>query len=145
MLNIILKTRIMKGKILTHMTESPPQFLKDMGCEITYVDPEKGICEMDFLMDQRYCHSGDIIQGGFVTAMLDAVTTFATFGTNKIKYLASLEVKVNFYEASRAGKFHAIGRIDRMGKSTAFLSGDLFNEAGQRTASITTTAKISLV
>ena len=135
----------MKEKILDQMKNSPPQFLKDMGCEIIHVDAVKGICEMDFNIDERYCHSGDIIQGGFVTAMLDAVTTFSVFGTNKIKYLASLEVKVNFYEASRAGKFHAIGRIDRMGKSTAFLSGDLFNEAGERTASISTTAKIGLI
>lgn len=134
----------MKEEMIKQLNDFRPQFLMDMGCEITNVDPEKGICEMDFTISKRYCHSGDIIQGGFVTAMLDAVTTFATFGTNKIKLLASLEVKVSFYETSRAGKFHAIGRIDRMGKSTAFLSGDLFNEAGQRTASITTTAKISL-
>lgn len=134
----------MKEEMIKQLNDFRPQFLMDMGCEITNADPEKGICEMDFHINERYCHSGDIIQGGFVTAMLDAVTTFATFGTDKIKILASLEVKVSFYEASRAGNFHAIGRIDRMGKSIAFLSGDLFNEAGQRTASITTTAKIKL-
>ena len=133
----------MLEKILKQLNGTPPEYLKDMGCEITQIDSEKGTCEMDFTISKRFCHSGDIVQGGFVTAMLDAVCTFAGFGTGKIIKLASLEVKVSFYEASRAGKFRAVGRVDRMGRTTAFLSGDLYNEAGQRTASITTTAKVS--
>jgi len=138
------KNSNMKEERLKHLNKFRVQFLTDMGCTVTDIDLEKGICEMEFNMDKRYCHSIDIIQGGFVTAMLDAVTTHAVFAMQKnIRALSTLEVKVSFYEASRAGKFKAIGRIDRMGRSIAFLSGDLFNDAGQRTASITTTAKMS--
>lgn len=98
---------------------------------------------MTFDISEHFCHSGDIIQGGFVTAMLDAVSTFAAFSTNSnIIKLATLELKVTFLRASRAGKFKAIGRVEQMGKSIAFLTGDLFDETGQKTASITTTAKI---
>ena len=70
----------------------------------------------DFEMGKRYCHSGDIIQGGFVTAMLDAVCAHVVFGTiEQVRALSTLELKVTFYEASRAGKFSAIGKIDKMG------------------------------
>lgn len=135
----------MKKEVLNRLNEHKLQFLTDMGCVITDVDSEKGICEMEFTISKRYCHSVDIIQGGFVTTMLDAVTSHAVFAVHeKLRALSTLEVKVMFYEASRAGTFKAIGRIDRMGRSIAFLSGDLYNEAGQRTASITSTAKISL-
>lgn len=121
------------------------QFLDDMGAEVIKMDSENNICQMYFEMGKRYCHSGDIIQGGFVTAMLDAVCAHVVFGTiEQVRALSTLELKVTFYEASRAGKFSAIGKIDKMGRNIAFLSGDLFNEAGQKTASITTTAKISL-
>ncbi len=135
----------MKQETINRLNEHKLQFLTDMGCLIKDVDSEKGICEMEFNISKRYCHSVDIIQGGFVTTMLDAVTSHAVFAVHaNLRALSTLEVKVMFYEASRAGKFKAIGRIDRMGRSIAFLSGDLYNDAGQRTASITSTAKISL-
>lgn len=135
----------MKEKTLTRLNRYRTQFLTDMGCTILSADAEKGICEMEFNMDRRYCHSVDVIQGGFVTAMLDAVTSHVVFAMQEeLVGLSTLELKVTFFEASRAGKFKAIGRVDRMGRSIAFLSGDLYNIDGQRTASITSTAKISL-
>ena len=135
----------MTKKILNHLNTRKPKFLEDFGCVITNVDTEKGICEMDFEVPLHFCHSGDIIQGGFVTAMLDSVCTFSVFGTNpNVIKLATLELKVTYLKASRAGKFKAIGRIESMGRSIAFLTGALFNEEGQKTASITTTAKIKL-
>jgi|GEM_PF-200191 len=88
---------------------------------------------------------GDIIQGGFVTTMLDAVCSFSVFGTNpNVIKLATLELKVTYLKASRAGKFKAIGKIESMGRSIAFLTGELYNETGEKTATITTTAKIKL-
>jgi len=135
----------MTKKVLNQLNTRKPKFLEDFGCVITNVDTEKGICEMDFEVPLHFCHSGDIIQGGFVTTMLDSVTTFAVFGThpNVIK-LATLELKVTYLKVSRAGKFKAIGRIESIGRSIAFLTGALFDESGQKTASISTTAKIKL-
>ncbi len=134
-----------KEATINRLNKYRTQFLTDMGCTILDVDTEKGICEMEFNMSKRYCHSVDIIQGGFVTAMLDAVTSHVVFAVREqLIALSTLELKVTFFEASRAGKLKAIGRVDRMGRSIAFLSGDLYNAEGQRTASITSTAKISL-
>ena len=72
-------------------------------------------------------------------------TDFSVFGTNpNVIKLATLELKVNFIKASRSGKFRAVGRIESMGRSIAFLTGDLFDASGQKTASISTTAKIKI-
>jgi len=133
----------MSQKIIDRLNTRKPQFLIDLGCTIIEANAEERFCKMEFNIDKRYCHSVDIIQGGFVTAMLDAVTSHAVFAASEeLMALSTLELKVTFYEASRAGKLIAIGKIDKMGRSIAFLSGELFNETGQRTASITSTAKI---
>ena len=135
----------MSKKIIDLLNKQKPAFLNDFACVITDVNQEKGICEMSFDVPKHFCHSGDIIQGGFVTMMLDSVCTFAVFGNNpNVIKLATLELKISYFKASRAGKFRAIGRIETIGRSIAFLTGELFNEDGQKTASITTTAKIKL-
>lgn len=122
-----------------------PSFLDDMGCTIVGADVEKMTCAMQFEISKSYCHSGDIIQGGFVSAMLDAVSTHAVFAANeKINSVSTLEFKTLFLEASRAGKFDAIGRVDKLGRSIAFLSAELRNDKGQVTATMTTIAKVRL-
>jgi uncharacterized protein (TIGR00369 family) len=133
----------MNSEIINYLNKFRTQYLADLGCTITDASREEQFCKMEFDIDKRYCHADNIIQGGFVTAMLDAVSSHAVFATVLgIRGLSTLELKVSFYEASRAGKLTAVGRIDRLGRSIAFVSGDLYNEAGQRTASITSTAKI---
>lgn len=122
----------MNKELIAHLNTFRLQFLIDLGCTIIDASAEERFCKMEFNINKRYCHSGDIIQGGFVTAMLDAVTSHAVFASNtELSGLSTLELKVSFYEASRAGKFTAIGRVDKMGRSIAFLTGDLYNEAGQ--------------
>ena len=135
----------MTKNIIDQLNARKPKYLEDFGCIITKMDTEKGICEMDFDVPLHFCHSGDIIQGGFVTSMLDAVTTFAVFGSNpNVIKLATLELKVTYFKASLAGKFKAIGRIESIGRSIAFLTGELINDSGLKTASISATAKIKL-
>lgn len=134
-----------KEKIIAQLNKFRPSFLDALGCVILDADPNAQMCKMEFNITKAYCHSGNIIQGGFVTAMLDAVIShavFASYPTTKI--LSTLELKVSFYKPSHDGKLTAIGRIDKMGRSIAFLSGDLFNAEGVKTASITATAKVVL-
>ena len=134
----------MKEKVIKRMNQNRPPFLILLGCEITDVDLEKGICKMDFDVSEQYCHSVDIIQGGFVTAMLDAVSAHATFAANsEIVKLSSLELKVSFLDASRKGKYEAVGRVEKLTRNFAFVSADLYNKDGNRTATLSSTAKIS--
>ncbi len=131
--------------IIAHLNKFREPFLDDLGCTIVGVDAQAQSCEMTFDISQRYCHSGDIIQGGFVAAMLDAVTTHAIFASNEnISGVSTLELKVSYLEASRRGKLTAIGRIEKMSRSIAFVSGELTNSEGLVTAKISSTAKIRL-
>ena len=51
----------------------PPQFLSILGSQGFNFDSAKGIAEMKFEIGEELTHSnGTIVQGGFITAMLDA-------------------------------------------------------------------------
>ncbi len=128
--------------IIKRLEQNRPQFLDRFDCKILNVDP-KGSCQMEFKISEDYCHSGNVIQGGFVTAMLDAVSSHAIFVTSPdIVNVSTMELKVSFYVPSLAGRYKAIGRIEKAGYKTAFLSADLINEDGVTTAALSSTAKI---
>lgn len=120
-----------------------PAFLEKLGGKVVSLDRDSGTCTMSFDISTDFCHSIDIIQGGFVTAMLDAAASHAAFAlVDGVTALATLEIKVSFLEPSRAGVYRAVGIINRVGQSTAFLSGELYTQDGRLTAMATTTARL---
>ncbi len=120
-----------------------PPFLEALGGEVRVLDETQQTCEMHYDIGEQFCHTVNIVQGGFVTAMLDATMTHAVFGfVPGIATVATLEVKVSFLEPSLAGRFRCLGHVQKAGRSLAFLTGELYNEAGVLTATSTSTAKL---
>lgn len=120
-----------------------PAFLDKLDGKVVALDQVAGTCTMTFAIGTDFCHSIDIIQGGFVTAMLDAAASHAAFAlVDGVTALATLEIKVSFLEPSRAGVFRAVGIINRVGQTTAFLSAELYADDGRLTAMATTTARL---
>ena len=105
----------------------PPKFLSILGSQGFNYDKSKGIAEMKFLIGDDLTHSnGTIVQGGFITAMLDASMAHLLIlkGESKINPL-SLNVNVAFLAPGKPGEFVASSKIDRLGKSVAFTSATL--------------------
>ena len=105
----------------------PPKFLSILGSQGFNYDGSKGIAEMKFLIGEDLTHSnGTIVQGGFITAMLDASMAHLLIlkGESKINPL-SLNVNVAFLAPGKPGEFVALSKIDRLGKSVAFTSATL--------------------
>ena len=74
-----------------------------LGGRVIEVDSKEGSCTFEFNIGHEFCHSVDVVQGGFVTAMLDATMSHAAFGQQSdIINVATLEIKVSFLEPSRA-------------------------------------------
>lgn len=133
-----------KAQVIEMMNQRRPTFLNMLGGEIKDMDVANGVCTMHFDIGEQFCHSVDIIQGGFVTTMMDSVSAHAVFGMNaKVKTLSSLELKVSFLAASRKGKYKAVGKVEKLTRNFAFLTAELFNDEGERTATLSSTAKIS--
>ena len=128
---------------LDALNAQAPQFIKLMGGRIIDVNPEKGVCTFEFNIGTEFCHSVDVVQGGFTTAMLDAAMSHALFSSESdVVNVSSLEIKTSYLATTRAGKLKAVGEIIKLTYKTAFLEASLFNEAGELTAKASSVAKV---
>ena len=98
---------------------------------------------LSFNARQSFCHSGGVIQGGFVTGWMDAAMARAVLcSTEGTLSPASLEIKVSFLKSTLPGAVIAEGWIQRLGRSIAFLEARLTNESGEVLATASSTAKL---
>jgi uncharacterized protein (TIGR00369 family) len=131
------------SKLIEHFNTHAPKFIDMMGGRAVAVDPHAMSCTFEYDIGTDFCHSVDIVQGGFITAMLDAAMSHAalTAGEDVIG-VSSLEIKTNYLEPTRAGRLRAVGSIVKSGYKVVFIEGRLYNEEGQLTATASTVAKL---
>lgn len=113
------------------------------GGEIAELDLANSRVTMDFESTEAHCHSGSVVQGGFVAGMLDSAMSMAViahtdFGAGP----ASLELKVSYLKATTKGVNRAIGWVVQAGKTVAFVEGELYNAAGDLLARASSTARL---
>ena len=129
-------------EVLTALNGNWPPYVKTMRGAATRFDLSDKSLDMDFEADLSFCHSGDIVQGGFLSGMLDAVMAFAAIATPGLcKSVATLEIKVSFMRVARNGKLSATGRVLHSGRSIAYLDGQLFQK-GELVAAASSTVKL---
>lgn len=104
--------RTLKGHVLTH-------------------DAERGEVRMAFEIGLDFCHSGDIVQGGLVTAMLDAAMAHVVLASESHPVgVSSIGIQVNFLRPARAGAFEALGAMVKTGRTVAYTRAELFGADG---------------
>ncbi len=127
------------------LNKQKPVFLNFLGGKIIALDPESRSCTFELCVPLDYCHSGNIVQGGFVNAMIDAAMAHASFGiVSSITRLSSLEISTR-YESATFGEqtLTVTGRIRKVTRSIVFLDGEIRDEQGNLTATAQSTAKIA--
>lgn len=128
---------------VARLNKNLPEFIALFNGQIESVDVERGEVTMSFEAGKDLCHSIDIVQGGFVTAMLDAAMSHALFACDDtVVGVSSLEITTRYLEATRAGHLKAIGRIVRLSYKTAFVEGELFDAQGKLLANTQSVAKV---
>ncbi len=133
-----------KDKIIAESNRNGPKFITLLGGKVVDIDAEKCACTFEFDIGKDYCHSIDIVQGGFVTAMLDAAMSHALFLQDPdIVGLSSLEIKTTYLEPTRAGKLRVEGWAIKQGYKIVFMEGHVYNEDNVLTATASTVSKIS--
>ncbi|PCJ27996.1 MAG: thioesterase [SAR86 cluster bacterium] len=132
-----------KKNIIEEMNKRGPKLIGMLGGKVIDIDEEKVSCTFEFNIGNDFCHSIDIVQGGFVTAMLDAAMTHAAFVHNKeITGVSSLEIKTSYLEVTRAGKLRVEGFVIKQSYKTAFFEGRMYNEDNLLTATASSVAKL---
>jgi uncharacterized protein (TIGR00369 family) len=132
------------ARLIEQLNNARPAIVRTLNGEIVDVDTSAGLCVMEYEIGEALCHSTNIVQGGIITAMLDATMSHAALAQQPdITVLASLDVRVSFLEPSLAGRYTCRGIIRRAGYRIGFLEGELYNSDGRLTATASTTAKFT--
>ncbi|MBN8842237.1 MAG: PaaI family thioesterase [Sphingomonadales bacterium] len=120
-----------------------PPCAETLGWQLLEADEATGTIRVAFDGKPEFCNPGGNIQGGFVAAMLDdtlgPTVLVKTGGTH---YCATINLNVSFLAPARPGNFTGVGRIAQLGKTVAFLEGELFDAAGQCVARATASARV---
>lgn len=129
--------------IIDKLNAQAPTFLKMLGGRISALDHAAGSCTFEYNISTDFCHSVNVVQGGFVTAMLDAAMSHALIACEEnVVAVSSLEIKTSYLEATLAGQLRAVGKVIKAGHKTAFLEGQLYNADGVLTATASSVAKV---
>lgn len=123
-----------------------PPSVKTVGGQATGYDPETKTLSMSFEAKPMFCHSVDIVQGGYITGMLDAAMAYTVIGPSLVPSaeevaVATLEIKVNFISSGNSGPMTGTGTITHLGRSIGFISGELY-QGDRLIATATSTVKL---
>ena len=122
---------------------APPPSAALLGFELVAIDPVAGTIEVAFTATEQFLNPVGVIQGGFLTAMLDDTlgpALVATLDPNQFAPTADLHVQ--FLRPARPGRLTGRGRVVHRGKDIGFMAGELLDDSGQIVAVATATAKI---
>jgi uncharacterized protein (TIGR00369 family) len=110
---------------------------------IVEMDPA-GKARLEYEAGLHMCHSGGVVQGGFVTGWIDAAMAHAAMATaGEGVTPMSLEIKVSFFAPVRPGPVVAEGWIERRGRKTCFCEGRLLDSDGKVLAKGTSTIMLA--
>lgn len=127
---------------MDEVAKAPEEMLATLGLR-RRVHFGEGRCTLAFEAGMHMCHSGGVVQGGFVTGWLDAAMAHAFFSLGQPGLVPmSLEIKVSFFAPARPGLLMAEGWIERQGKSTCFAEAQLKDQAGNVIAKATSTMRL---
>ena len=114
-----------------------------LGMKVLSFSSQPPSIEMEFEAKHEFTHSeGRVVQGGFVTGMLDAPMAHLLMGIFDFKISPmTLDINVSFLAPSRPGKLNCVAEVIQLGKSTAFMASKLYQE-NFLVATSTSTVKI---
>ena len=132
------------SQILQSFQSDEAPCMDTLGAKILRFSSSPPEIEMEFEGKYEFTHSdGKVIQGGFVTGMLDAPMAHLLMGLFEFKVIPmTLDLNVSFLAPSRQGKLRAIAEVLQLGKSTAFMTSKLYQE---ETLVATSTSTVRLV
>ena len=127
---------------LTKMFLKAPQ--STLGIKkILKLNTSEGEAHAIYKARKNMCHSGNIVQGGFITGWLDAVMALACMckvGADTL--VLSLEIKTTFIKKISHEQVLVIGNVIKIGKTIAFLEGKIVDTENNILAKGTQTVKL---
>jgi acyl-coenzyme A thioesterase PaaI-like protein len=105
-------------------------------------DPE-GRALLEYEAGPHMCHSGGVVQGGFISGWLDAAMAHAVIARSGMDMTPmSLELKVSFFAPTRPGRVFAEAWIEKAGRATCFTEAKLTDAEGVVLAKASSTLRL---
>lgn len=129
------------------MTETSASSVEDLNRTLGLVrriemDPA-GRATIEYEAGLHMCHSGGVVQGGFVAGWIDAAMAHAAIAMSGPGIVPmSLELKVSFFAPARPGRVIAEAWVERRGRTTCFFEGRLLDPAGKVLAKASSTLQL---
>lgn len=109
-----------------------------LGIEV--VESEAGKSRMRYLAKPEWFNGTGVVQGGIVTAVLDAAMAMAVVpGLEDGEFFSSAEIKVTFLRGISEGEYNVEGRIIKRGSRAIFGESTIYNQKGQACATASST------
>lgn len=107
-----------------------PPGSQTLGFRMLRVEQARMEVEAAFIGRREFCNPMGVIQGGFLTAMLDdAMSVAGLVASGMTHVMPTLEMKTSFLRPAPPGELFAIGRVLKWGRTIAFTEGELFDSA----------------
>ena len=108
-------------------TNRPPGS-ETLGFRLVRVEQARLEVEAAFEGRREFCNPMGVIQGGFLTAMLDdAMSVAGLVASGMTHVMPTLEMKTSFLRPAPPGPLFAVGRVLKWGRTIAFTEGELFD------------------
>jgi uncharacterized protein (TIGR00369 family) len=115
-----------------------------LGWTLIDVDPDAGTIDVAFEGKPEFINPAGFIQGGFLTAMLDDTLGPAILvATKGRKYGHTIDLHTHFLRPVAPGRITTTGKVTSLGKTVAYLEGQLFDAGGKLAARATASAFLS--
>jgi uncharacterized protein (TIGR00369 family) len=131
-------------EIVEQLNADPAAVIRSLKGRVAAYAAEKRELRMEFHIGHEFCHTVDIVQGGFITAMLDASMAHVVMAAEHGKVrVSSIDINVSFLRPARAGAFAAVGGIVKAGRTVAFLKAELYSDKGELVATASSSAHLT--
>jgi uncharacterized protein (TIGR00369 family) len=132
-----------KKEIIKLLQNNKPPCLETLRGNLLEFDEDERIMTMEYDAIPEFCHSeSEIVQGGFVTGMLDSTMAHLVIALEKFQSNpVSLDINVSFIAPAHPGTLMAKSKILKMGKSIVFAYATM-KQNDEMIASATSTIKL---
>jgi len=131
-------------QLIDYMRDRAGAFMRILDGHVEAIDRHRGWARLRWHPTEACCHSGTIVQGGFVTSMLDAAMAHAITSRVGVGMMApTLELKVSFFRVCNPGLHYSEGSVVHATRSIAFAEAQLVDAHGNPIARASATCKVA--
>lgn len=124
-------------------THEAPPVAKLLGWELLEIDRTAQSIAIQFHATENFLNPSGHVQGGILCAMLDDTLGPALFAATDFKQQGrTIDLHTHFVRPARPGKIIGRGKVTRMGRTIAFMEGQLVDAEDRLFARATASAML---